>query len=97
MRARKFHLMIQSFSDDLTKQLFDRIHVRRLPAPLQQQAYKRLSYLNAAKRLEDLYIPPSNHFHSVGDRFSIRVNMQWRITFRWTESGPMEVRFEDYH
>jgi proteic killer suppression protein len=48
-------------------------------------------------RIEDLYIPPSNHFHAVGQRFAIRVNRQWRITFHWTDAGPSDVLLEDYH
>jgi proteic killer suppression protein len=89
--------VIQSFADEQTEQLFRRIPVRRVPPALQQQAYKRLSYVNAAKRIEDLYIPPSNHFHAVGNRFALRVNLQWRITFIWSDTGPSDVLFEDYH
>lgn len=89
--------MIQSFADDPTKQIWEGKSVRRIPADLQRQALKRLTFLNLAKRLEDLYIPPSNHFHAVGDRYAIRVNLQWRITFGWSEAGPVAVCFEDYH
>jgi proteic killer suppression protein len=89
--------VIQSFADDTTRQIWEGIPVRRVPAELQQQARKRLSYLNAATRIEDLYIPPSNHFHAVGRRYAIRVNRQWRITFNWSDSGPSEVLLEDYH
>lgn len=89
--------MIQSFSDETTKALWARIPLRRIPVELQNQAHKRLRYLNAAVRIEDLYIPPSNHFHAVGKRFAISVNKQWRITFSWTPAGPSEVQFEDYH
>ena len=89
--------MIQSFHDDTTKALFDRKQVRKIPAELAAQAARRLAYLDAAMRIEDLYVPPSNHFHRVGKRFAISVNKQWRITFDWAPSGPSEVRFEDYH
>lgn len=89
--------MIQSFADDTTKLLWKGAPVRRIPTELRRQALKRLGYLNAAKRLEDLYVPPSNHFHGVGRRFAIRVNLQWRITFAWTDAGPTDVLFEDYH
>ncbi len=89
--------MILSFADETTEQIWKGIPVRRIPVDLQRQAEKRLGYLDLAKRIEDLYIPPSNHFHSVGKRFAIRVNMQWRITFAWTEKGPSEVLLEDYH
>ena len=89
--------MIQGFADETTSAIWGRVSVRRLPADLQTQAFKRLSYLHAATRIEDLYVPPSNHFHAVGQRFAIRVNMQWRITFTWTPAGPIGVCLEDYH
>ena len=91
--------MIQSFADDITEQLANGKAVRKIPADLQRQALKRLSFLKLAKRLADLYIPPSNHFHALGGkgRYAIRVNMQWRITFTWTDAGPADVLFEDYH
>jgi proteic killer suppression protein len=89
--------MIQGFADDTTKHIWEGKAVRRIQADLQRQALKRLTFLNLAKKLEDLYIPPSNHFHAVGKRYAIRVNTQWRITFRWSEAGPVEVLFEDYH
>ncbi len=91
--------MLQSFSDATTEQIWKGQAVRRIPTDLQRQALKRLNYLNAAKRLEDLYQPPSNRFHALKGtgRYSISVNMQWRITFTWTEAGPAEVLFEDYH
>jgi len=96
-RKRQVAAVIQSFAGDTTRQIWEGIPVRRIPAELQLQARKRLSYLNAATRIEDLYIPPSNHFHAVGKRYAIRVNRQWRITFNWSDSGPSEVLFEDYH
>lgn len=91
--------MLQSFADVITEQIWKGQAIRRIPADLQRQALKRLTYLNAAKRLEDLYQPPSNRFHALQGtgRYSLSVNMQWRITFTWTEAGPAEVRFEDYH
>lgn len=89
--------MILGFADDNTHRIWEGIPVRRVPFELQRQARKRLSYLNAATRIEDLYIPPSNHFHAVGKRFAIRVNRQWRITFLWSDAGPSDVRLEDYH
>ncbi len=89
--------MIQSFADETTRQIWEGISDRRIPTELKKQAQKRMRYLNAATRIEDLYIPPSNHFHAVGKRFALRVNMQWRITFTWAQSGPADVLFEDYH
>ena len=91
--------MLQSFANEVTEQIWKGVPVRRIPADLQRQALKRLGYLNAAQKLEDLFQPPSNHFHALkgSGRYAIRVNLQWRITFTWTEAGPAEVLFEDYH
>jgi toxin HigB-1 len=89
--------VIHSFADETTELLWKGIPVKRIPAELQRQALKRLGYLNAATDIEDLYIPPSNGFHRVGKRYAIKVNKQWRITFNWSERGPDQVLFEDYH
>jgi addiction module HigA family antidote len=86
--------MIQSFKDDRTAQIWAGKQVKKLPADLQQKALKRLTFLNLAKSLTDLYIPPSNRFHKLEgvERYSIR-----RITFTWSDAGPADVHFEDYH
>jgi proteic killer suppression protein len=89
--------MIQGFADATTEALFEKKPVRKIPVELATQAARRLAYLHAATRIEDLYQPPSNGFHKVGKRFAIKVNAQWRITFSWTPSGPADVLFEDYH
>lgn len=91
--------MIQTFADARTERIWRGGAVPGLPADLQRQALKRLMYLHAAKRLEDLYQPPSNRFHALkgSGRYSVSVNMQWRITFVWTEVGPVKVLLEDYH
>ncbi len=57
--------------------------------------------LDAAEVLADLRVPPGNRLEKLaGDRaaqYSIRVNQQWRICFRWTEAGPEDVEITDYH
>jgi proteic killer suppression protein len=91
--------MIQGFADQTTEQIWKGMPKRRINSDLQRQALKRLGYLNLAKKIEDLYIPPSNKFHRLEGtgRFAISVNSQWRITFLWTDAGPADVKFEDYH
>lgn len=91
--------MIQSFADETTEQIWKGVFVRRIDHDLQRQALKRLGYLNLAKKIKDLYIPPSNKFHRLEGtaRYAVSVNKQWRITFRWTDAGPEDVKFEDYH
>ena len=62
---------------------------------------RKLAQLNVVARLDELRIPPGNRLEALaGDRsgqFSIRVNDQWRICFRWTDKGPAGVEVTDYH
>jgi toxin HigB-1 len=57
--------------------------------------------LDAAEVLADLRVPPGNRLEKLaGDRsgqYSIRINQQWRICFRWTDAGPEDVEITDYH
>lgn len=93
--------MIESFADRQTQQMFEGVSLKRLDAGLQKQALRRLIYLNAAIRLDDLRVPPSNRLEALqGDLkgfYSIRVNDQWRIVFKWKAGNAHEVAFVDYH
>jgi len=64
-------------------------------------AWRKLAMLDAAEVLGDLRVPPGNRLEKLaGDRagqYSIRINQQWRICFRWTEAGPEDVEITDYH
>jgi len=92
--------MIQSFADADTRQLFLEEKNRRF-ATIARVALRKLMQMNRATRLTDLAVPPGNRLElQRGDRagfHSIRVNDQWRLVFRWTESGPAEVGIVDYH
>ena len=93
--------MIQSFANTETEKLYRGLVSRRLPQNLQSVMHRKLVMLNAAAQLEDLRVPPGNRLEALkGDRkgrHSIRVNQQWRVCFRWTESGPADVGIVDYH
>lgn len=93
--------MIQSFANDMTRQVWNRESVPRLGTDIQRAAQKKLRQLNAAGNLNDLRIPPGNRLEKlVGNRagqYSIRVNDQYRICFAWTEQGPAAVEITDYH
>jgi proteic killer suppression protein len=93
--------MIKTFRNKITQHIFDGISVKRLDANLQKQALRRLRYLDAAVQLDDLRIPPSNRLEALkGDLtgfYSIRVNDQWRLIFRWQEGNAFDVSFLDYH
>jgi toxin HigB-1 len=93
--------MIKSFRDKRTEEIFVGRKVARLDKKLADKARRRLEQLNAAERLEDMYFPPSNHFHALEGfhptRYSVRVDLQWRITFQWDGGNAFEVCFEDPH
>ncbi|MCC6948301.1 MAG: type II toxin-antitoxin system RelE/ParE family toxin [Bradyrhizobiaceae bacterium] len=92
--------MIRSFKDRAAEAVFDGESPKGFPAPV-RIARRKLEMLNAATRLDDLRIPPSNRLEALkGDRkgqHSIRINDQYRICFVWTEAGPSEVEIVDYH
>ena len=92
--------MIQSFSDRDTEELFLKERNRRFSA-ISRVALRKLIQLNQASRLGDLAVPPGNRLKQLERELkgfhSIRINDQWRIIFRWTDSGPSEARITDYH
>ncbi|PXA03496.1 plasmid maintenance system killer [Coraliomargarita sinensis] len=92
--------MIQSFSDDDTRQLFHEEKNRRFAA-VGRIALRKLIQMNRAGQLDDLKIPPGNRLEALKGNMkglhSIRINQQWRIVFRWTNQGPTEVKICDYH
>jgi toxin HigB-1 len=93
--------MIVSFRDAETEKIWLGLRSRRLPPTIQSVALRKLRLINAARRLEDLRLPPANRLESLkGDRagqWSIRINDQWRICFRWTQGGAEGVEIVDYH
>ena len=92
--------MIKSFQDKATEALFHDQAVARFRA-FERPARRKLLYLHRARLLQDLRVPPGNHLEALkGDRkgqYSIRINDQWRICFRWTATGPEDVEIADYH
>jgi proteic killer suppression protein len=93
--------VIKSFADRDTERLFGRERVRRYPAALQHTMLRKLVIIDAAESLEDLRVPPGNRLEKLkGDRvgqYSIRVNQQWRICFRWVGGNAHDVELVDYH
>ncbi|MBV8217047.1 MAG: type II toxin-antitoxin system RelE/ParE family toxin [Solirubrobacterales bacterium] len=93
--------MLRSFKDKETEKIWRRQGSRRLDLPTQRAALRKLLILDAAEQLGDLRVPPGNRLEKLrGDRantYSIRINDQWRICFRWTAAGPEDVDIVDYH
>jgi toxin HigB-1 len=93
--------MIRSFRSAETERIWLGEYSRRLPNNIQAVALRKFRLLNNARRLHDLTIPPSNRLEVLrGDRagqYSIRINDQWRICFRWNDGGAENVEIVDYH
>jgi proteic killer suppression protein len=93
--------MIRVFRDKDTERLFRRERARRFPSPVSRVALRKLLLLDAAESLDDLRVPPGNRLEKLrGDRkgqYSIRVNDQWRVCFRWQDGDAYDVEITDYH
>lgn len=92
--------MIKSFKDKDTEKIFNQIPVRRFQA-IEKIALRKLVMLDSVIAVEILRQPPSNHLEALhGNRegqYSIRVNLQYRICFTWSENGADNVEIVDYH
>ena len=93
--------MIISFADRETEKVWTGQSARRLPPDVIMTAKRKLRQLNAVADLDELKIPPGNRLEALkGSRrghYSIRINDQWHICFRWTDQGPAHVEIVDYH
>lgn len=92
--------MIRSFRCSDTQALYETGGSRRFVS-IARVATRKLALLDAAATLEFLRSPPGNRLEALrGDRagtYSIRINDQWRLCFRWTGAGPEDVEIVDYH
>ena len=96
--------MIRSFRDETTADLFrerNRRAARRIPRNVWRVVQRKLKLLDAAARLDDVRTPAGNRLEPLGGdqagRHSIRVNDQYRVTFRWENGHVYEACVEDYH
>ncbi len=93
--------MIRSFADKQTAAVFDGHRVKALPVQLQEVARRKLKAVDAAAEINDLRIPPGNHLERLSgdrrDQWSIRINDQWRVCFRWADGDAHDVEITDYH
>ena len=93
--------MIISFSSKDTEKIWYGERIKKLPNEIQEIGRRKLRMLNNSQNLTDLRIPPSNRLEKLSgnlkDFYSIRINDQWRIVFRWSEGNAFEVSIMDYH
>ena len=96
-------MAIQSFSDKNTEEFFISGHIRKGTgwSNLSHIAKRKLDMVHYAAQLDDLRAPPGNKLEALkGDLqgfYSIRINEQWRVAFKWSEAGPTDVMITDYH
>jgi len=92
--------MIRSFGDSRTEALSRDRFVPDFQG-IARRAKRKLEAINAAAQLSDLAVPPSNHLErlrgNLRNFYSIRINDQWRVIFRWRDGEADEVRIVDYH
>ena len=93
--------MIKSFANKGTEELYITGKSKKYPAFVSKIGLRKLDYLNAAHCLDDLKIPPDNRLKRLkgryGGKYSIRINDQYRIVFRFVDSDAYDVEITDYH
>lgn len=97
--------MIESFENKGTEDIFNGLNSREArnlcPRELWRIVFRKLDQIDAAVDLNDLRVPPGNRLEALKgprkDQHSIRINNQYRICFRWTDSGAEDVEIVDYH
>lgn len=93
--------MIRMFDDDEAQRVWNGDRSRKLPNDVQDVMRRKLRQLNRIAQPAELREPRGNRFEELkGNRkgtYSVRINDQWRLTFRWVDGGAEDVRIEDYH
>lgn len=93
--------MIVSFGDKTTQKIWEGEWVKGYGTELQELTRRKLRMLNNSVDIKDLMIPPSNRLEKLRGKlntfYSIRVNDQWRVIFKWTNGSAFEVQLIDYH
>jgi len=93
--------MIKTFKCKETQKIFRRQYSRKLPSDIQKAAFRKLRMINRSYTLSDLKVPPANRLEMLAGRrkgqYSIRINDQWRICFRWIDNNAFDIEITDYH
>jgi proteic killer suppression protein len=93
--------VIKTFADKRTKELYENGQSKRLPSGIWERALRKLEYLDLAISVTDLKVPPSNRLHKLerdrAGQYSVSVNDQWRVCFRFEAGDAYDVEITDYH
>ena len=93
--------MIISFGSSDTDKVWNGIRVKKLPTEIQNIGRRKLRMINNSVNLTDLKVPPANRLEKLSGNlknfYSIRINDQWRIIFKWESGNASEVEIIDYH
>lgn len=93
--------MIKTFADKHTHEVYVKGKSKHIASDIVKRAIRRLEYIDLATNLDDLKVPPSNRLHALkGDRkgqYSISINNQWRICFKFIDGDAFDVEITDYH
>jgi len=93
--------MIKTFKCKETEKIFRREYSRKLPYSIQRIALRKLRMIDRSRTLDDLKIPPANRLEMLSGKrkgqYSIRINEQWRICFKWMDNNALGVEIADYH
>jgi proteic killer suppression protein len=93
--------VIKTFADRLSKELYETGKARRFPSDVSKRAARKLEYVDLAAVLDDLKSPPGNRLHALDGKrkgqYSISINDQWRICFRFEHGNAYDVEVCDYH
>jgi len=93
--------MIKSFSDKESEQFYLTGKSKKIPSTIHKVALRKLDYLNSAFVLDDLKVPPANRLEKLSgnlkDFYSIRINKQYRVVFKFDNNNAYEVSITDYH
>ncbi len=93
--------MIVSFGNKETEKIWNGVVSKKLPIEIQDIARRKLRMINNSIDIIDLRIPPANRLEklkgALNEFYSIRINNQWRIVFKWKNGNAFDVEIVDYH
>ncbi len=93
--------MIKTFGDKETELVYNQFRVKKIPVDIQYRSLVKLMLIDAAETESDLKVPPGNRLEKLKGRFenywSVRINAQWRIIFRFSAGNAYDVKIVDYH